>query len=165
MDTAAQNPSDSALQSARHMAKTISNLTEEMVIMSIDGGEFFYTGVSNMLRKPEFLHERDQMLQVSDMFDEIEGVMENARKQMHSGKQELPDENAPPGQSSGIKNIEVLIGDRNPVARHCAMIVAEYDQDGRQSVFGILGPMRMDYNTNISILQYLEQFIHNQKDL
>jgi heat-inducible transcriptional repressor len=145
IDTAAESPAETSMQTARQLAKAISDLTEEMVVMSIDGEDFFYTGISNMLRKPEFLQERDAMLQASEIFDNIDHVMDRAREQMHN-------------------EIEVFIGNKSPVARHVAMIVAEYDQDGHQSVFGILGPMRMDYNTNIAILKYLEQVIHKHHD-
>ena len=139
----AASGAESATQTAKSLAKTISQLTEEMVFASIDGEEFFTTGISQMLRKPEFLDQPDTMLQMSTLFDDIEHVMSDAREQMSN-------------------DIEVFIGDRNPAGRHCALIVAEYDNEGRQSVFGILGPMRMDYNTNITILKALEQFMKQQ---
>jgi transcriptional regulator of heat shock response len=144
LSEAATSAPDSAVQTAKQMARAISSLTDEMVVMSIDGEEFYYTGIANMLRKPEFVDGREMMLEVSDMFEDMESVLDSARSKME-------------------KDIEVFIGDKNPVSRHCAMIVAEYDQDGRQSVFGILGPMRMDYNHNINILQALEQFMNQQQ--
>jgi transcriptional regulator of heat shock response len=50
---------------------------------------------------------------------------------------------------------QVYLGQDNPFGSIFSSIMLKYDRDNKTGLIGILGPMRMDYDKNLSIFNYL----------
>ncbi|MHC1591324.1 MAG: hypothetical protein ACXQS8_04515, partial [Candidatus Helarchaeales archaeon] len=48
----------------------------------------------------------------------------------------------------------ILVGKNNPFGEHCGVIVNRFSNKGRDHLFGILGPKRMSYDTNLGLINY-----------
>lgn len=130
----------------KQAARTLADVTDEAVVMSLDSGDTYYTGISHMLRKPEFA-QTSSMVSIGEAFDHLDEVMNTMGEQ-------LDDE------------VQIFIGQQNPFSRDCALILTEYTF-GRTHVrgmIGIIGPMRMDYEKNIAILEYMESLMDDTHD-
>lgn len=127
-------------QKMRQLAKAVAELTDEVVLLSHYDNGFYYTGISHMFRKPEFA-ELEEMVSLGEIFDQMDELMQSVSQTMD-------------------QQLQIMIGQENPISEQCSLIVSECapDQD-RQNMIGILGPMRMDYGTNIAILQYVESLM------
>lgn len=131
---------------AQQLAKSIADLTDEAVIISFSGGGYLYTGIAHIFRKPEFVEHAEMMVTMGELFDHIDEVMGGVRQDIDN-------------------EVRVLMGNRNPFAESLSMIVSEYDmQNGPHGIFGILGPMRMDYDTNFAIFEYMESLMEEEND-
>jgi len=118
-------------------AKGLAELSEEAVFVGFSPDNFYYTGLSNLFRKPEF-QKIDLVRHMSEVVDHLDEVIKD-----------MFDE---------INEVRVLVGSENPFGKECSSIVGKYkygkDQEG---LFGILGPMRMDYENNLALIKYAKQ--------
>jgi len=117
----------------KNIAKNISEKTGVAVIIAFGPGSLYYTGIRNMFSQPEF-HDYAYMVSVSTIFDQAEDMIGNMYKL--------------------IENIEpkILIGDENPFGSMCGLVGAKLKNN---ILFMVLGPVRMDYSTNYTLLDYL----------
>lgn len=55
------------------------------------------------------------------------------------------------------RGLSVIIGDENPVTQmsDCSVLMASSVDKGRKTVLGLIGPVRMDYEYAISVLEGL----------
>lgn len=117
------------------IAKKIAELTGETVIVAFAPNDFYYTGISNLFNHPEF-KEYNLIKQMTEVIDELDqkivGLFEN---------------------QNDVTNI--LVGSRNPLGSSCSFIYTFFNNE--KSIFGLLGPMRMNYVKNISLVQYINQ--------
>ncbi len=126
------------------IARVISELSGEAVIVSLGNDEYYATGLSHLFRKPEFHQQAELLAGVAEVVDQLDEVMS--------------------GMTPRTQGVEVFIGQDNPFGQRLSMVVGEYDHDHGQShtTMGILGPMRMDYDTNIALLEYLELLMNDE---
>ncbi|MFA7662371.1 MAG: hypothetical protein WCX88_00440 [Patescibacteria group bacterium] len=119
----------------KEIAKKIADLTGETIIIAFAANDFYYTGISNLFSHPEF-KEYDLIQQMSEIIDELDqkivGLFENKNE---------------------VTNI--LIGSQNPLGSSCSFIYSFFNNG--ESIFGLLGPMRMNYVKNISLINYINQ--------
>lgn len=124
------------------LARAMSDLTNEAVVVS-HGDESFVSGLSKITRKPDFV-DREELVALSEMFDQLDDVM--------SVMQEKID-----------REVQILIGANNPIARSCSIVLTQYELPDRSiGVVGILGPMRMDYETNVAVIEYVDELIEDE---
>jgi transcriptional regulator of heat shock response len=50
-----------------------------------------------------------------------------------------------------------LIGSKNPFGNFLSTIIVKYKQNNQIGIFGILGPMRMNYNRNFELVEFIKQ--------
>lgn len=125
----------------KNIAKHISEVSNQAVVLSLSRNSYFYTGISNILKKPEFA-ELDIIYSLGEVVDQLDEVMSN----MHT---QIKDE------------VEIFIGKDNPFSENCSSILTSYQLDNNiKGVFGILGPVRMDYSQNYSLVKFLNQTIN-----
>lgn len=145
----------------KRAAQTLSEMTGEAVVVSVNGLGTYFTGISHIFRKPEFNEHAQLMLAMSEAFDHIDELMQEvnvkAQQQREAARQAT--------EQVAHRGVEILLGRENPFSEICSMIISDYALgEGRQGTMGILGPMRMDYDTNIAIMKYLEQLMNDQHD-
>ena len=97
--------------------------------------DFHGAGLSFLLEDPEFNHPSD-MLDILHGFDSLEKKFTELFEELN-------------------QDIEIFIGEENPIDdfRECSLIVSRYDFDNEAGVLGILGPKRMNYAKNISLVE------------
>lgn len=137
------------LQHMKQIAKTLAELTDETVIISLNNGEtIFSSGISHMFRKPEFSHVQT-MVSMSEAFDRLDEIMQGINEAMTRTDQD----------------IQILMGKQNPFFNNCAVMITEYEWgNAPPGVVGILGPMRMDYDANIALLEYIETLMDHEHE-
>lgn len=130
---------------ARTAAKLIASLSDSMVVSGLVESEDVYkSGVQKLVSKPEF-GNLDSVSKLAEILDYLD---ENAF--------ELLDE---VGSGSGAK---IFIGKENPIcsADECSMIVSKYNfENGEEGLLAIIGPKRMRYSHNLSIIEYFKKLL------
>ena len=122
-------------------AKFLSQVTGSAIIWAFHRNNVFYTGLSNLFQQPEFsqislIHDISQVI---DRIDEIVGDMFS----------DSPD------------GINTMIGTSNPFGEICATISAKYKANEKTGLLAILGPMRMDYEKNLALVEHIYNKINN----
>lgn len=128
-------------QRAKQIAKALSVVSGEAVIISVGDNEYYATGLSNLFNKPEFQEHADLMALVGELFDQVDDIMVDMNRR--------------------VAGVEVLIGHENPFSEMMSLVVNDYGAGRRSTTVGILGPMRMDYHTNIALLEYIDSLMDN----
>lgn len=117
----------------KSIAKNISEKTGAAVIIAFGPGSLYYTGIKNMFSQPEF-RDYAYMVSVSNIFDQAEDMIVNMYKLMEKTEP------------------KILIGEENPFGSMCGLVGAKLKNN---ILFMVLGPVRMDYSTNYTLLDYL----------
>ena len=121
----------------KEAAKLISQLSGNTVFWAFYQHNLYYTGISNLFQQPEFreLELIYNMSAVIDRFDEIvEGIFEKAKT-----------------------GTQVLLGAENPFGPFCGTVLSKYKLDDKTGLFGILGPMRMNYERNMALVKFVSE--------
>lgn len=121
----------------KNIAKKISEMTGETAIVAFAENDIYYTGISNLFNQPEF-SEYELIKKMSGVIDELDTKI----GELFEEKNEITN---------------VLVGRQNPLGSSCSFIYSFFN-DGK-SVFGLLGPMRMDYVKNIALVEYVNKSI------
>ena len=121
----------------RMIADTLSELTYCTAVVTLSSQDVYTRGFGYMMRNPEF-EERNRALSVADLFDHLSEFMNNLPK---------------------ISKDVLYVGEDNPYLRkaNCSLLVAPYRMHDREGVIGILGPARMSYEKNISLLDFITE--------
>lgn len=120
------------------LAKGIAELTTETVLVGFSPENFYYTGISNMFRKPEF-NNVEVLYSLSELIDHLDETMAQVTRQIE------------PNQ------ITISVGQDNPISPDCSSLIAASDR----GVLVILGPMRMNYQANYQLLKYAQTLLTN----
>lgn len=119
----------------KQKAKTLAQLTDEAVILSFGKESLFYTGLTNLFSKPEF-EERGLLISFSEILDALdEGVQKLFRED--------------------LDRVKILFGKKNPFDRNCSIVVGGYSAKNKKGILGILGTLRMDYEKDLSLLEFV----------
>ena len=127
-------------QALKELARVLVDLSGETVIVAFDSHSSYYTGVSNLFRKPDFadmalLHSLSDIV---DQFDQVIGEVFD----------------------TVVDEPQVWMGQHNPFGKEMTSIVLKYYRPGRQvGVLGILGPLRMNYAKNIGLIEEVKTIL------
>ncbi len=122
----------------KELAKKLAQLAQGVVVVGFSDDDFYYTGLANLLAQPEF---RDQQV-VYDLglvIDHLDQAMSEI--------------------FNSLKEIQVLIGSHNPFGQYCSVVLATWQISNQTGIMGILGPMRMDYEKNLGLLNFIRENI------
>jgi heat-inducible transcriptional repressor len=126
---------DSDESAMRDTAKTLAALTDSAVFWAFHKNNLYYTGLSNLFQQPEFLNS-GLVYNVSSVIDRMDEIIDNIFEKTGTEAQ-------------------IMIGEENPFGNFCGAILAKYKRGNQSGLFGILGPMRMDYERNLSLVEYI----------
>jgi heat-inducible transcriptional repressor len=126
---------DSDETAMRDTAKTLAALTDSAVFWAFHKNNLYYTGLSNLFQQPEFVNS-GLVYNVSSIIDRMDEIIDNIF------------------ENTGAE-AKILIGEENPFGNFCGAILAKYKCGNQSGLFGILGPMRMDYERNLSLVEYI----------
>jgi heat-inducible transcriptional repressor len=120
----------------KNIAKLISDITRNAVLVGFTPHSFYYTGLANLFNQPEFT-EVNLVRSIGYVVDHLDEVAQNIFNE--------------------IDDIEIKIGDENPFGRECSVLLTKFPYNQAEGLLGILGPARMDYQKSFSLLTYLNQ--------
>lgn len=121
----------------KQTAKVIAGLTEQGVFWAFHKHNVFYTGVSNMFLQPEF-REANNIYDISVIIDRLDEIINQTFDDINSG-------------------LTIKVGSQNPFSQFCGAVMMKYKRADRTGLFGILGPMRMDYERLAGLVGYVGQ--------
>lgn len=119
----------------KELAKELAEQSGEAIIISFSKDDYFYTGLSNLFAQPEF-EDFSLVQDLSEVIDHLDRTMEDI--------------------FDDIEETKILIGEDNPISNKCSIILSPLIQSKQKMIIGLLGPLRMDYNRNISLIKFLE---------
>jgi transcriptional regulator of heat shock response len=123
-------------EAVKSLARLTAELADEAVVVAFNTNRFYYTGLSYLFAKPEFVLQA-HVTSVSEVLDHCEEVMPRVFNLVNDGSR-------------------ILIGQQNPFGKQCSFVAAPLFGDG---IFGILGPMRMDYEKNLGFIEHIVKLI------
>jgi transcriptional regulator of heat shock response len=127
------------------LAKTMANLTEDVVISGIrDTDEFYRRGFANIFEWPEF-EEAENIFGSGSIFDQFENYFGELFQQS-------PDQDVV--MYIGRENL--MVGEPGRNAANETVIITKYPLPrGYEGISAVIGPMRMAYDHNMAMLRYV----------
>lgn len=121
-------------ETMRAITKELVHLSGDMAIAAFGPGKSFFTGMGSMMSKPDF-QDLDLVRSMTSMLDRFDEVVEAIF-------QELAD------------RPQVMIGSENPFGKNTAAVMVKCKlPNGRIGLIGLVGPMRMDYQKNLGLME------------
>ena len=134
----------SAEMMIKNLAKGLAEISQEAIFVGLGRDNFFYTGLANLFRQPEF-QKLDLVCHLSEVVDHLDVVINLMFDEVIDSDQE-----------------KFMVGRENPFDHECSAIVGRYKAPGQPpGIFGILGPMRMNYAQNLSLIKYVKEIFAN----
>ena len=129
---------------SRTTAKLLSSFSGSLAISGSEK-EFFDFGMSELLENPEFKNI-DEFCRIVEALDYIDENIDSILSKMKDGE------------------TKIFIGKENPIKEisNCSMVVSPYTtKNGERGVLAIIGPKRMKYAKNKSLLDYVRNLLGN----
>ncbi len=123
-------------QAYKQSAKMIAEYSGAAVFWAFHKNDLYYTGLSTLFSQPEF-KQVDTICDVSSVIDRLEEIIDENFEKFVFGEQ-------------------VFIGSDNPFGNFLSAVVLKYKKDKKDGVFGLIGPMRMDYAKNLSLINFIK---------
>ena len=121
--------------SFKQVAKEMAKISNNAVFWAFHRHNLYYTGISNLLSQPEFA-ETNMIFDISAIIDRLDEIINE--------------------EYDNIKHEpQILIGFENPFGDFCGTVLAKYKVEENIGMFGILGPMRMDYEKNLALVRFV----------
>lgn len=127
----------------RSTAKLLSALSGNLAVSGIvDKDEYYDFGMRELLDNPEF-QEMDELCQLVETLDSLDEKVDGIMLKLKDGE------------------TRIFIGNENPIAgiKNCSMIVAPYQTDEGRGMLAIIGPKRMNYAKNKSLIEYMRKML------
>ncbi|MBI5729009.1 MAG: hypothetical protein HY983_02080 [Candidatus Magasanikbacteria bacterium] len=122
----------------KNMAKMLVDLSKETVIVAFSSEKMYYTGLSNLFSKPDFA-EMKLVASVSRVFDRCEEYLPRFYDRV--GGDPRP-----------------YLGREHPFGEMLSVVASRFGEDDA-SLIVLLGPQRMDYKHNWSLLRQVRELI------
>lgn len=119
----------------KELAKYLAETSGEAIIVAFGNNDIYYTGLSNLFAKPEF-EEKHLICQLSSVLDQLDGAIHKIFD-----------------QKICLKEVEIKIGADNIFSTSCSSLMIPY----KKALVTILGPMRMDYDNNLALLNNIKK--------
>ena len=122
------------------VARAVASYSSESAFLAFGKTEVYHTGFARLFQQPEF-REFQQISDLGAIIDQFDEVVESVFE-------EIPDE------------VVVMVGSENPFGEACSVIVGRFEASALGAgLFGMLGPTRMDYDTNLTRVKYVHDLL------
>jgi len=125
----------------KNTAKVLAKFSGNAVFWAFHRNNLYYTGISNLLSQPEF-SRLDLVFDVSAIIDQLDEIIPDIFNSLKEGEQ-------------------TIIGSANPFANFCGTVLSKYKHKDQTGIFGIIGPMRMNYEKNMGLVKFVNDKISN----
>ncbi len=126
---------ESSEENLKNVAKKLASLSGTTVFWAFHRHNLYYTGISNLLQQPEF-SELNIIYDISAIIDRIDEIINDVFDEIEDG-------------------INIRIGSDSPFGDFSGTIMAKYKIGEHESLFGILSPVRMDYEKNLTLINFV----------
>ena len=120
----------------KNMAKAAAEISKETAILAFSPEKVYYTGLSNLFAKPEFA-EMNMVASVSQVFDHCEDCLVKFYDEINDEPQ-------------------FFIGHDHGFGHMLSVLAFKFDNN---SMFALLGPMRMNYSRNWVLIKRAKELI------
>lgn len=128
---------------ARTIVKLLACMSQNLAVTGFKDSESVWdSGMSELLKQPEF-RNIDSLSQVVTILDYI-------------------NENIDKISTQTDEKVDIYIGEENPLAKikHCSMIISGFKlPTGEKGIITIIGPKRMRYARNVSLINCITKFL------
>jgi len=133
------------LSLVKKLIKKVAFLSGDLALVKFENNDFYYTGFSYLFQQPEFqnaliLHE------FSRAVDQLDALI--------------------PEILDGLgMETQILMGQKTFLGGSCSAILTRCDLPGVErncGLIGILGPIRMNYHRNLSLLEEMKEIINQE---
>ena len=122
-------------ENLKNTAKKLASLTNATVFWAFHRHNLYYTGISNLFQQPEF-SELNIIYDISAVIDRIDEIINDVFDEIEDG-------------------INIKIGSDSPFGDFSGTIMAKYKIHEHKGLFGILSPVRMDYEKNLTLINFV----------
>lgn len=126
----------------KKIAKSMADISKNAVFWAFHKNNLYYTGISNLFTQPEF-RQSEIICDVSVIIDRMEEIIADIFDDLNDGQ-------------------DIYIGEKNPFGNFLSTVLLKYNYNNQVGVVGVLGPMRMDYEKNLSLINFLKQRLSNK---
>ena len=123
----------------KRLAKELAGCADQAVFVAFGKNDMYYTGLAHLFAKPEHAGS-DHVQMLSEAIDQMDTVL----CQIY---QDVPGEPI------------AWIGEQNPFSAQCSTVLMKFGHGDREGVVGILGPMRMDYQHNLALMDHVGKLL------
>jgi transcriptional regulator of heat shock response len=131
--------------SAKHLARLASELINEAVVVSFGPNDVYCTGIANLFSQPEF-SQAELLQSMSEVIDGLDLIVGEVFS-------EIGDEP------------KIYVGEEDSFGTEASAVIIKVPIGAVDCLFGILGPNRMDYSRNLSLIKLVQELtntINNQ---
>lgn len=125
----------SGQEKIKKLAREIAEIATNAVVVGFGKNDSYYTGLSYLFSQPEF-KDINLVRTFSEILDQLDDALTKVV------------------ENAGEETV-VAIGKRNPFGSECSFVSGKLGVGG--CVFGILGPLRMDYKRNIGLINWMRE--------
>jgi len=128
---------------AQVTSKLLSSMSHSLAISGfLNEGEICDCGIAELLKEPEF-RNLEEICKIVSIIDHLEENINQISKKIKKN------------------SLEIYIGKENPIKLdNCSMIISEFElTTGNYGLIAIIGPKRMRYARNISLIDYLTRLL------
>jgi heat-inducible transcriptional repressor len=133
------------LSLVKELIKRVAFLSGDLGLVKFENNDFYCTGFSYLFQQPEFqdaliLHE------FSRMVDQLDALIPEILESLGTETQ-------------------ILMGQKNFLGGSCSAILSRCDLPGTEKncgLIGILGPIRMNYHRNLSLIEEVKEIINQE---
>jgi len=132
---------------ARTLAKLLAAFSNNLAITGlVNEKEYFESGIKQLLTQPDF-QNIDEVCQIAEVLDYLDENITELAKELRP------------------KKVKTFIGKENLFTESgdCAIVISQCTlPDGEKGIVAILGPKRMEYKKNISIIEQVTDFLEKK---
>lgn len=127
----------------KSLAKAMVDLSGETAIVAFDPRWSYYTGVSNLFAKPDF-RDLEVVRALSTLVDRFDDVIAEIFEKIS-------------------EHPEVRIGSENPFGKDMSSVIVKYTLPNHHvGLLGLIGPLRMDYQKNVTLLKEAKEVLDEE---
>lgn len=120
----------------RALAKQMAEFSNNAVFWAFSKNNVYHTGLANLFSHPEF-KQLEAVYDISVIIDQLEEIIAQVFERLDYSE-------------------HVLIGSKNPFGSFLSTVLVKYKDQNMVGVFGLIGPLRMDYDRNLALVSYLK---------
>ncbi len=120
-------------------AKALAKISNNAVFWAFHKHNLYYTGISNLFSQPEFA-DSNLIYNISEVIDRVDEIIDEIYNDIEN-------------------DVQVLMGSQNPFGNFCSTVIAKYEKGENIGMFGVIAPLRMDYEKNVAAVKFIKEKI------